>query len=254
MLKSINEIKQEFINTDIKNINNIIELYLNDNRKGVQNIIKSYKNKFIKYEQEVLRIENMKKYEQEAYLQNKNFVAGIDEVGRGPLAGPVVTACVILPKDFNILGINDSKKLSEEKRKELYIKIQENALYISVNMEDNKTIDNINILQATKKSMLKNMEDLKQKPDYLILDFINLDTNIPYISMAKADEKSISVAAASIIAKVTRDEYMKEMDKLYPQYKFAINKGYGTKKHIEAIKKYGYCPIHRKTFIKNYLN
>ncbi len=253
MIKSINDIKKEFENTPIHNILSLIEIYQTDNRKGVENIIKSYKNKLLKYEKEVLRTENMKIYEKEAYLQGKNFVAGIDEVGRGPFAGPVVTACVILPKDFNILGINDSKKLSEDKRKELFIKIKDNALDITINMEDNNIIDSINILEATKKSMLKNIEDLKQKPDYLILDAIKLDTNIPYISMAKADEKSISVAAASIIAKVTRDEYMKKMNDIYPQYKFHINKGYGTKEHIEAIKKYGPCPIHRKTFIKNYL-
>ena len=253
MIKNINNIKKEFENTPIHNIVSLIEIYQTDNRKGVENIIKSYKNKLLKYEKEVLRTENMKTYEKQAYLQGKNFIAGIDKVGRGPFAGPVVTACVILPKDFNILGINDSKKLSEDKRKELFIKIKDSALDITINMEDNNIIDSINILEATKKSMLKNIEDLKQKPDYLILDAIKLDTNIPYISMAKADEKSISVAAASIIAKVTRDEYMKKMNDIYPQYKFHINKGYGTKEHIEAIKKYGPCPIHRKTFIKNYL-
>nr|WP_317356512.1 ribonuclease HII [uncultured Tyzzerella sp.] len=253
MIKSIKEIKDEFLNAPISNINNLIQLYINDDRKGVQNIIISYKNKLLKYEKELLRLENMKKYEKEAYLKGKKFVASIDEVGRGPFAGPVVTACVVLPKDFNILGINDSKKLSEEKRKQLFFKIKENALDISINMEDNNVIDNINILEATKKSMLKNIEYLKIKPDYLILDAVSLNIDIPYISMPKADEKSISVAAASIIAKVTRDEYMKEMHNIYPQYNFDINKGYGTKQHIEALKKYGFCDLHRKTFIKNYI-
>ncbi len=253
MIKSIKEIKDEFLNAPISNINNLIQLYINDDKKGVQNIIISYKNKLLKYEKELLRLENMKKYEKEAYLKGKKFVAGIDEVGRGPFAGPVVTACVVLPKDFNILGINDSKKLSEEKRKQLFFKIKENALDISINMEDNNVIDNINILEATKKSMLKNIEYLKIKPDYLILDAVSLNIDIPYISMPKADEKSISVAAASIIAKVTRDEYMKEMHNIYPQYNFDINKGYGTKQHIEALKKYGFCDLHRKTFIKNYI-
>lgn len=253
MIKSIKEIKDEFLNASISNINNLIQLYINDDRKGVQNIIISYKNKLLKYEKELLRLENMKKYEKEAYLKGKKFVAGIDEVGRGPFAGPVVTACVVLPKDFNILGINDSKKLSEEKRKQLFFKIKENALDISINMENNNVIDNINILEATKKSMLKNIEYLKIKPDYLILDAVSLNIDIPYISMPKADEKSISVAAASIIAKVTRDEYMKEMHNIYPQYNFDINKGYGTKQHIEALKKYGFCDLHRKTFIKNYI-
>lgn len=253
MIKSIKEIKDEFLNAPISNINNLIQLYINDDRKGVQNIIISYRNKLLKYEKELLRLENMKKYEKEAYLKGKKFVAGIDEVGRGLFAGPVVTACVVLPKDFNILGINDSKKLSEEKRKQLFFKIKENALDISINMEDNNVIDNINILEATKKSMLKNIEYLKIKPDYLILDAVSLNIDIPYISMPKADEKSISVAAASIIAKVTRDEYMKEMHNIYPQYNFDINKGYGTKQHIEALKKYGFCDLHRKTFIKNYI-
>ncbi|WP_250278687.1 ribonuclease HII [[Clostridium] colinum] len=253
MSKSIQEIKQEFLNQPINNINELIEKYIQDERKGVKNIIESYNNKFIKYKQELLRIENMKRYENEAYFQGKTLIAGIDEVGRGPFAGPVVTACVILPKDFQVLGINDSKKLSEKKREELFIKIKENALDIAINMEDNHVIDDINILEATKKSMIKNIEDLKNKPDYLILDSIHIDTDIPYISMTKADEKSISVASASIIAKVTRDEYMNKMHLLYPQYKFNENKGYGTKEHIEALKKYGPCPIHRNSFIKNYI-
>lgn len=253
MKKSINEIKTEFLNTPIIDIYKVINIYNNDQRIGVQNLIKSYKNKLKKYEEELIRIENMKKYEKEAYSQGKNLIAGIDEVGRGPFAGPVVTASVILPKDCNILGINDSKKLSEEKRNELFKLIKEQAIEITINMEDNNVIDEINILQATIKSMTKNVHSFKNKPDYLIVDAVNLDLNIPCIAMPKADEKSISVAAASIIAKVTRDEYMSQMHLIYPQYKFNINKGYGTKEHIEAIKKYGPCPIHRKSFIKNYI-
>ena len=253
MTKSIKDIKKEFEETDIKNIHKLIEIYKQDDRKGVINIINSYNKKISLYEKEIIRTENMKIYEKKAFSEGKTLIAGIDEVGRGPFAGPVVTACVILPKDFNILGINDSKKLNEQKRKELFYKIKENALEITINMEDNNIIDNINILEASKKSMLKNIQDLKNKPDFLILDAINLDTNIPYISMPKADEKSISVATASIIAKVTRDEYMEQMHNIYPQYKFNVNKGYGTKEHIEAIKKYGACDIHRKTFIKNYV-
>ena len=253
MKKSINEIKTEFLNTPIIDIYKVINIYNNDQRIGVQNLIKSYKNKLKKYEEELIRIENMKKYEKEAYSQGKNLIAGIDEVGRGPFAGPVVTASVILPKDCNILGINDSKKLSEEKRNELFKLIKEQAIEITINMEDNNVIDEINILQATITSMTKNVHSFKNKPDYLIVDAVNLNLNIPCIAMPKADEKSISVAAASIIAKVTRDEYMSQMHLIYPQYKFNINKGYGTKEHIEAIKKYGPCPIHRKSFIKNYI-
>lgn len=253
MKKSINEIKTEFLNTPIANIYKVINIYNNDQRIGVQNLIKSYKNKLKKYEEELIRIEHMKKYEKEAYSQGKNLIAGIDEVGRGSFAGPVVTASVILPKDFNILGINDSKKLNQEKRNKLFKLIKENAIEITVNMEDNNVIDEINILQATIKSMIKNIHNFKNKPDYIIIDAVNINLNIPYISMPKADEKSISVAAASIIAKVTRDEYMSQMHLIYPQYKFNINKGYGTKEHIEAIKKYGPCSIHRKSFIKNYI-
>ncbi len=253
MKKSINEIKTEFLNTPIIDIYKVINIYNNDQRIGVQNLIKSYKNKLKKYEEELIRIENMKKYEKEAYSQGKTLIAGIDEVGRGPFAGPVVTASVILPKDCNILGINDSKKLSEEKRNELFKLIKEQAIEITINMEDNNVIDEINILQATIKSMTKNVHSFKNKPDYLIVDAVNLNLNIPCIAMPRADEKSISVAAASIIAKVTRDEYMSQMHLIYPQYKFNINKGYGTKEHIEAIKKYGPCPIHRKSFIKNYI-
>ena len=253
MKKSINEIKTEFLNTPIIDIYKVINIYNNDQRIGVQNLIKSYKNKLKKYEEELIRIENMKKYEKEAYSQGKTLIAGIDEVGRGPFAGPVVTASVILLKDCNILGINDSKKLSEEKRNELFKLIKEQAIEITINMEDNNVIDEINILQATIKSMTKNVHSFKNKPDYLIVDAVNLDLNIPCIAMPKADEKSISVAAASIIAKVTRDEYMSQMHLIYPQYKFNINKGYGTKEHIEAIKKYGPCPIHRKSFIKKYI-
>ena len=253
MKKSINEIKTEFLNTSIIDIYKVINIYNDDKRIGVQNLIKSYKNKLKKYEEELIRIENMKKYEKKAYSQGKNLITGIDEVGRGPFAGPVVTASVILPKDCNILGINDSKKLNEEKRNELFKLIKEQAIEITINMEDNNVIDEINILQATIKSMIKNVHNFKNKPDYLIVDAVKLDINIPCISMPKADEKSISVAAASIIAKVTRDEYMSQMHLIYPQYKFNVNKGYGTKEHIEAIKKYGPCPIHRKSFIKKYI-
>lgn len=253
MNKSIKDIKAQFENEPIQNIKSLIQIYKDDNRKGVKDIIKTYENKLLIIEKQKIKLEQMKKYENDAYLNGKKIIGGIDEVGRGPFAGPVVTCCVVLPKDFDIIGIDDSKKLSETKRKELFLKIKQNAIEIAINMEHNDVIDNINILEATKKSMLKNIESLKNKPDFLILDAINLNINIPYISMPKADEKSVSVAAASIIAKVTRDEYMKQMHKMYPQYKFDVNKGYGTKEHIQALKKYGACPIHRKTFIKNYV-
>lgn len=253
MNKSIKDIKAQFETEPIQNIKSLIQIYKDDNRKGVKDIIKTYENKLLIIEKQKIKLQQMKTYENQAYLNGKQIIGGIDEVGRGPFAGPVVTCCVILPKDFDIIGIDDSKKLSEAKRKELFFKIKQNAIEIAINMEHNDIIDDINILEATKKSMIKNIQSLKNKPDFLILDAINLNTDIPYISMAKADEKSVSVAAASIIAKVTRDEYMEQMHKIYPQYKFNVNKGYGTKEHIQALKKYGACPIHRKTFIKNYV-
>lgn len=251
MDKSINEIKKQFENITIGEIKKLIIFYEKDSRAGVQNILKNYAKKIEKYKNELIRIEKMKIYENEAYSMGKGVILGIDEVGRGCLAGPVVTAGVVLPKNAKILYVNDSKKLSGKKREILFEEIQKIATEISINFEDNDVIDNINILQATKKSMLENIKKLKNAPDYLILDNIKLDIDIPYISVPKADERSISVACASIIAKVTRDNFMKKMHNIYPNYNFIKNKGYGVPEHIEAIKKYGICKIHRKTFVQN---
>ena len=179
----------------------------------------------------------MKEYENELYDKGINLIAGIDEVGRGPLVGPVVCACVILPKDFYDERINDSKKLSEKKRNLLYDVIKENALSIG-----------INILEATKKAMIEAINNSKIKPEYLLIDAVKLNIDIPQKSIIKGDSKSQSIAAASIIAKVTRDAMMYELDKIHPEYDFANNKGYGTKKHIEALNKYGVLKEHRKTF------
>lgn len=253
MLKSIKQINEQFKNTQPKNIQDTINFYTEDNRIGVKKIIEKYQNKQLKINKEILRIESMKKYENEAYDKGKKVIAGIDEVGRGCLAGPVVTAAVILPKDFDILWINDSKKLSINKRNELAILIKKNAIEIVINYEDNFIIDKINILNATKKSMLKNIKSLQNIPDYLILDAIELDTDIEYISVIKGDEKSVSVACASIIAKTERDKFMDNMHNIYPQYHFNKNRGYGVSEHTDAIKKYGICKLHRKTFIKKLL-
>lgn len=190
----------------------------------------------------------MKEYENELYKKGITLIAGIDEVGRGPLVGPVVTAAVILPKNFYDERINDSKKLTEKKREELYNVIKENALSIGIGICSEKVIDEINILQATKKAMIMAVNDLKIKPEHLLIDAVKLDIDIPSTSIIKGDAKSISIAAASIIAKVTRDRMMYELDKKYPEYDFKSNKGYGTKKHIEAIYKYGVLKEHRKTF------
>ena len=190
----------------------------------------------------------MKEFENELYNNEINFIAGIDEVGRGPLVGPVVTAAVILPKDFYDERINDSKKLTEKKRELLYDVIMENALSVGIGMSSPEVIDEINILNATKKAMIEAINNLSVKPQHLLIDAVKLDIDIPQTSIIKGDAKSESIAAASIIAKVTRDRMMVELDKKYPMYDFKHNKGYGTKKHIEALYQYGPIEEHRKSF------
>lgn len=190
----------------------------------------------------------MKEFENELYNNKINFIAGIDEVGRGPLVGPVVTAAVILPKDFYDERINDSKKLTEKKRELLYDVIMENALSVGIGISSPEVIDEINILNATKKAMIEAINNLSIKPEHLLIDAVKLDIDIPQTSIIKGDAKSQSIAAASIIAKVTRDRMMVELDKKYPMYDFKHNKGYGTKKHIEALYKYGPLKEHRKSF------
>lgn len=190
----------------------------------------------------------MKEFETELYNNGINFIAGIDEVGRGPLVGPVVTAAVILPKDFYDERINDSKKLTEKKRELLYDVIMENAISVGIGISSEDVIDEMNILNATKRAMLEAVNNLSVKPEHLLIDAVKLNTDIPQTSIIKGDAKSESIAAASIIAKVTRDRMMIELDKIHPEYDFKHNKGYGTKKHIEAIRKYGIIKEHRKTF------
>ena len=182
------------------------------------------------------------------------LIAGIDEAGRGPLAGPVVCACVIMPHDEDKLidGINDSKKLTEKKREELYDKIKERAIAYSIVEVDERTIDRINILNATKLGMKKALDGLKVKPDVVLIDAVKLDTDLPQDNIIKGDAKSYNIASASILAKVYRDRLMKKLSVKYPQYNFAKHKGYGTKEHIENLKKYGKCELHRETFIKNF--
>ncbi len=190
----------------------------------------------------------MKEFETELYNNGINYIAGIDEVGRGPLVGPVVTAAVILPKDFYDERINDSKKLTEKKRELLYDVIMENAISVGIGISSEDVIDEINILNATKKAMIEAVNNLNVRPEHLLIDAVKLDIDIPQTSIIKGDAKSESIAAASIIAKVTRDRMMVELGKLHPEYDFKHNKGYGTKKHIEAIRKYGIIKEHRKTF------
>lgn len=206
-------------------------------------------------ELEEQRLIKMKEYEEKLYASGIKLIAGIDEAGRGPLAGPVVVGCVIMPEDSFIEGINDSKKVSEKKREKLYEEITNQAIVWGVGIINQEEIDEINILNATKKALTMAIESLNVKPERILVDALEkIDTKgIPYTSIIKGDAKIYSIAAASIIAKVTRDRIMLEWDKVYPEYGFAGHKGYGTAKHIQAIKTVGICPLHRKTFVKNFI-
>ncbi len=205
-------------------------------------------------EKEITRLDNMLKIEHELNKKGYEFVCGVDEAGRGPLCGPVVAAAVILPKDAHIEGVNDSKKLTEKKREKLYDDIMQNAVSVGVGVSDVDIIEEVNILNATKKAMLQAISNLKVNPEYVLVDGNQkIDTDIPLETVVKGDSKSESIAAASIIAKVTRDRLLIEYDKKYPEYGFAKHKGYGTKAHIEAIKKYGLTPIHRPSFCKKFV-
>ena len=245
-------IKEEFKNLTPEQIPAQIALYQEDERKGVQNFLLSQQKKVDKYYQEIERIENLCQYEKE-YSQY-DFICGIDEVGRGPLAGPVVAGAVVLPKGSRILYINDSKKLSAKKREKLFDIIKEEAVSVGIGMASPERIDEINILQATYKAMRMAIDKLSKRPEVLLNDAViipGIDESIHQEKIIKGDAKSVSIAAASILAKVTRDRYMEELGEKYPEYGFEKHKGYGTKAHIEAIKKYGITPEHRKTFLKN---
>lgn len=208
--------------------------------------------KLEKLQKEIARCEELKKYEKE--YESFGYICGIDEVGRGPLAGPVVAGAVILPKDCDILYINDSKKLSEKKREELYDIIMEKAIAVGIGYASHIRIDEINILQATYEAMREAISKLSIKPDILLNDAVTIPgVDIKQVPIIKGDAKSISIGAASIIAKVTRDRLMVEYDSKYPGYGFASNKGYGSAAHIAAIKEIGPCDIHRRSFIKNFV-
>lgn len=206
-------------------------------------------------EKEESRLLLLKEQEKELREKGFNMICGIDEAGRGPLAGPVVVASVIMPSDSMIEGVNDSKKVSEKKREKLYDLILSEAISYGVGIIGQDEIDEINILNATKKGLTISLQELTQKPDLIIVDALNnIDTlGTKYESIIKGDAKCYSIAAASIIAKVTRDRIMREWDKVYPQYGFVAHKGYGTVAHIKALKEYGACPLHRKTFIKHFI-
>lgn len=211
-------------------------------------------------ERDINKLAEMKAHEDELRAQGFKYIAGMDEVGRGPLAGPVYTACVVLPDDFDILGVNDSKKLSAKKREELYNIILEKAVGYGIGIADNNEIDEINILEATKNAMKRAVEACNEmlaekndgSIDMLLIDAVKLDVEVASESIIKGDEKSLSIAAASIVAKVARDNFMTEMDEVYPGYDFAGNKGYGTAKHYEGLRSLGYTPIHRHSFLKKF--
>ena len=206
-------------------------------------------------EKEIERLTNLKKIEESAYKEGFKYICGIDEAGRGPLAGPVVVASAIMPSNSMIEGVNDSKKISEKKREKLYEAITKEAISYGVGIIDQNEIDEINILNATKKGLTESLKQLEIKPDIILVDALkDINTlNIPYRSVIKGDAKIYSIACASIIAKVTRDRIMREWDEIYPQYGFALHKGYGTAKHISAIKEFGLCPLHRKSFTTKFV-
>ncbi|MCI5504142.1 MAG: ribonuclease HII [Anaerobutyricum sp.] len=248
-MKRISEIKEEFKKLLPEELEEHIGFYREDERKGVQSFLKTQEKKLEQYREELARLETISRYEKE--YDGYGYVCGIDEVGRGPLAGPVVAGAVILPKDCRILYINDSKKLSAKKREELFDEIQKQAVAIGIGLVPHDRIDEINILQATYEAMRMAIANLKVKPGVLLNDAVTIPgVDIPQVPIIKGDAKSISIGAASIMAKVYRDRMMIEYDKMYPGYGFASNKGYGSKEHMEALQKIGPSPIHRQSFIK----
>lgn len=251
-VKSIREIKEEFKQIPPEKFLEYMDLYRDDSRKGVQDFLKTQENRMKKYEAELVRIEELCSFEKK--YSDYSYICGVDEVGRGPLAGPVVAGAVILPKDCRILYINDSKKLSAKKREELSAEIQEKALAVGIGLSTQDRIDEINILQATYEAMRKAIASLSVEPSLLLNDAVTIPAvGIPQVAIVKGDARSISIGAASIVAKVYRDRMMEEYDKMYPGYGFASNKGYGSKEHIEALHRMGPCPLHRRSFLKSIL-
>lgn len=251
-IKKIGTIKEELADTDVKDLTSFIKEYEADERSGVIKLVETARKRLKSYNEELRRIYDLKQYERE--YESYEFVCGIDEVGRGPLAGPVVAGAVILPKDCDILYINDSKKLSAAKREELYDEIMEKAVATGIGMVSPQRIDEINILQATYEAMREAIAKLNPQPDILLNDAVTIpQVSINQVPIIKGDAKSISIGAASIIAKVTRDRLMEEYDSILPGYGFASNKGYGSADHIKAIKDMGPTPIHRLTFIKKFI-
>ena len=250
--KSISQIKEEFEQADAAQRAVLYEVYSSDDRAGVKKLVSAYRKKEEALQKERMRLEDMRSFEHK--YSTYSLICGIDEAGRGPLAGPVVAGAVILPKDCEILYLNDSKKLSPAKREALYEEIMEKAEAVGVGMASPARIDEINILQATYEAMREAVYNLGVTPELLLNDAVTIpDVSIPQVPIIKGDAKSVSIAAASIIAKVTRDRLMVQYDEILPGYGFARHKGYGSKDHMEAIRRLGPTPIHRQTFIKNFV-
>lgn len=246
-MPTIKEIKERLATIDDLDHPLFEELIL-DGRAGVQAAISKRKRELQKQVDEDLRLEKMLAYEKELYTQGIQLIAGVDEVGRGPLAGPVVAAAVILPENCKIPGLNDSKKIPKSKHKEIYEAVLQNAIAIGIGVKDNQVIDQVNIYEATKLAMMEAIGQLDPQPQHLLIDAMRLDLPISQTSIIKGDANSLSIAAASIVAKVTRDQMMEEFDREYPGYDFAQNAGYGTTKHLAGLDQLGVTPIHRRSF------
>lgn len=252
-MKSLAEIKALLEPLTIEERRPFLVELESDERVGVKNLILKYRKQEQKLAEEIARIAAMKQYENQ--FPNATYICGIDEVGRGPLAGPVVAGAVILDKEVDLLYLNDSKKLSEAKRNALYDEIHEKAIAVNIGIVPPAYIDEVNILNATYEAMRIAVNGLSKEPEVLLNDAVIIPgLSMEQVKIIKGDAKSVSIAAASIVAKVERDRLMTEYDKLYPEYGFASNKGYGSAEHIAALKKYGPCPIHRHSFIKNFVS
>ena len=246
-MATIKEIKEQLANIQRLDDPLLTELE-QDGRSGVIQAIAKRKKEIQKRLDEDERLEGMLAYEKECYARGMELIAGVDEVGRGPLAGPVVAAAVILPENCKIPGLNDSKKIPKSKHKEIYEAVLQNAIAIGIGVKDNHVIDQVNIYEATKLAMMEAIGQLEPQPQHLLIDAMKLDLPIPQTSIIKGDANSLSIAAASIVAKVTRDQMMEEFDREYPGYDFAQNAGYGTANHLAGLHKLGVTPIHRRSF------
>lgn len=246
-MATIKEIKEQL--ASIQRLDDpLLTEWEQDSRSGVIQAIAKRKKEIQKRLDEDERLEGMLAYEKECYARGMELIAGVDEVGRGPLAGPVVAAAVILPKACKIPGLNDSKKIPKSKHKEIYEAVLQNAIAIGIGIKDNHVIDQVNIYEATKLAMMEAIGQLEPQPQHLLIDAMKLDLPIPQTSIIKGDANSLSIAAASIVAKVTRDQMMEEFDREYPGYDFAQNAGYGTSNHLAGLDKLGVTPIHRRSF------